>query len=396
MRNCAAMSSAEDNRFPTREAAAQGAADALFAAKSFPGKATESWRYARAFSALSSDYLAPARGFTEIVKNDCAAYDAAFMPEEASEKFAPLFISQDDGALFPLTQENAFFMAGDNARPLAFIAGAGKRCTLEIAHHIEAAGASRHRIYIIVEKNAALTLKETYQAPRTDGRALAASLVHIVLEEGASCDHYLLCGIEGENAALLRSDVIVGKGADYRAFSLHAGGKASKYDAAVRLEGEGARIDRHVIAAAGEGEYRDAYLPVLHNAPRASGAQTVKQVSDKDGACVYYGAVDVPAHAGGAKATQLNRNILLHKKAKAYGRPELHILTDDVMCSHGSTTGQCDPLALYYLESRGIPHGEALALLLDGFLTPDAAAAPDDAVRAQATNILREWAKGRR
>jgi Fe-S cluster assembly protein SufD len=47
--------------------------------------------------------------------------------------------------------------------------------------------------------------------------------------------------------------------------------------------------------------------------------------------------------------------------------PQLEILTDDVKCKHGSTTGQLDPAALFYLRSRGIPEAAARSLLVYAF-----------------------------
>jgi Fe-S cluster assembly protein SufD len=47
--------------------------------------------------------------------------------------------------------------------------------------------------------------------------------------------------------------------------------------------------------------------------------------------------------------------------------PQLEIYADDVKCSHGSTTGQIDEDALFYLQSRGINKQDAMELLVTGF-----------------------------
>ena len=49
--------------------------------------------------------------------------------------------------------------------------------------------------------------------------------------------------------------------------------------------------------------------------------------------------------------------------------PALEILADDVKCKHGSTTGQLDAAALFYLRSRGIGEAEARALLTRAFVS---------------------------
>ena len=67
-------------------------------------------------------------------------------------------------------------------------------------------------------------------------------------------------------------------------------------------------------------------------------------------------------------AYQQNNNILLTDQASVYAKPELEIYADDVKCSHGSTTGQLDEQALFYLQARGISKVSALELLMAGFV----------------------------
>ena len=48
--------------------------------------------------------------------------------------------------------------------------------------------------------------------------------------------------------------------------------------------------------------------------------------------------------------------------------PQLVIDADDVKCSHGSSTGEIDPDALFYLQSRGINENSAKSMLIYGFI----------------------------
>jgi Fe-S cluster assembly protein SufD len=66
-------------------------------------------------------------------------------------------------------------------------------------------------------------------------------------------------------------------------------------------------------------------------------------------------------------AVQSNKNLVLSRDALVDSVPQLEILNDDVKCKHGSTTGQLDPLALFYLRSRGIGEEAARALLTYAF-----------------------------
>jgi Fe-S cluster assembly protein SufD len=46
----------------------------------------------------------------------------------------------------------------------------------------------------------------------------------------------------------------------------------------------------------------------------------------------------------------------------------LEIYADDVKCSHGSTIGQLDEEAIFYLQSRGISENTARRLVLTAFM----------------------------
>ena len=72
--------------------------------------------------------------------------------------------------------------------------------------------------------------------------------------------------------------------------------------------------------------------------------------------------------AGGSEAYQVNRNLLLSEDARAESIPELEILTDDVRCSHGATVAPLDDEQVFYLKSRGLPHFQAMRLIVYGFL----------------------------
>ena len=64
----------------------------------------------------------------------------------------------------------------------------------------------------------------------------------------------------------------------------------------------------------------------------------------------------------------MNKNLLIDEKSVVYSRPMLDINSDDVICSHGSTTGNIDKEVLYYFASRGIKLKYAKKLIIIGLL----------------------------
>ena len=92
----------------------------------------------------------------------------------------------------------------------------------------------------------------------------------------------------------------------------------------------------------------------------------------------YTGLIKIENHAKGCQAYQENRNLLLSKGTRAETIPELEILNEDVSCSHGATIGPIDPMQVFYLESRGIRHDEAVRMVVSGFVSNTLQQVPDD------------------
>jgi Fe-S cluster assembly protein SufD len=63
-----------------------------------------------------------------------------------------------------------------------------------------------------------------------------------------------------------------------------------------------------------------------------------------------------------------NQNLTATKQARMYTQPMLEIYADDVKCAHGSTVGQLNDAAMFYMRQRGIPEKEARLLLQNAFI----------------------------
>jgi Fe-S cluster assembly protein SufD len=69
-------------------------------------------------------------------------------------------------------------------------------------------------------------------------------------------------------------------------------------------------------------------------------------------------------------------------------KPQLEIFADDVKCSHGTTTGQIDEEALFYMRSRGISQPEAMSLLMFAFCADVVSQIKIDSVREYLENVI--------
>ncbi len=147
--------------------------------------------------------------------------------------------------------------------------------------------------------------------------------------------------------------------------SLHGG--FIRNNVYVRLSGEYA--DNHTMGLylSDKGQYIDNFVLIDHASPKCTSNQLFKGVLDDYASGSFNGRILVRRDAQKTNAYQANNNILLTDDARMYSRPQLEIYADDVKCSHGSTMGQLDENALFYLRSRGIDQREARLLLMSAF-----------------------------
>jgi Fe-S cluster assembly protein SufD len=111
----------------------------------------------------------------------------------------------------------------------------------------------------------------------------------------------------------------------------------------------------------------DTHSLVDHAAPHTTSRELYKGVLAGRARGVFTGRVLVRPDAQKIQAEQSNRNLLLSREALVNSTPALEIRADDVKCRHGSTTGQLDDLAMFYLRSRGLDEAAARALLTRAF-----------------------------
>ena len=114
-------------------------------------------------------------------------------------------------------------------------------------------------------------------------------------------------------------------------------------------------------------DHIDNHTVVDHKQPHCNSNEVYKGVLDDDSTGVFNGKVFVRQDAQITNAFQQNNNILLTDTASVNSKPELEIYADDVKCSHGSTTGQIDEEAIFYLQSRGISKRGAMKLMINAF-----------------------------
>lgn len=145
------------------------------------------------------------------------------------------------------------------------------------------------------------------------------------------------------------------------------GGKLIRNDLQIGIAGKNAsaRFDG-VFVAAGD-QHVDNHTRVDHRVGPAVSRQEYRGVASGRSRAVWNGKAVVHKGADGTDAEQANHNLLLSDKAEIDAKPELEIYADEVKCAHGTTVGQLDEKALFYLQTRGIERTRAERILTRAF-----------------------------
>ena len=162
----------------------------------------------------------------------------------------------------------------------------------------------------------------------------------------------------------------------FSSHTLTLGGALVRNDLGVVLEDEGADCTLHGLFVAGGKQLIDNHTLVDHAMPRGTSRELYKGILGGSSRGVFRGRVIVRPGAQKTDARQSNPNLLLADSSEIDTKPQLEIYADDVKCSHGSSIGQLEEDALFYLRSRGVAEPEARDLLTRGFAHEVIAALP--------------------
>jgi len=135
-------------------------------------------------------------------------------------------------------------------------------------------------------------------------------------------------------------------------------------------------------------EFVDNHTCVYHGTHHCESHELYKGLMSDHSTGVFNGRIHVERDAQKTNAYQSNANLLSGLDAKMYTKPELEIYADDVKCSHGSTTGQIDEEALFYLKARGLSGERALQLLCEAFFMEIIKGAVSEEVAAHILKLL--------
>ena len=233
---------------------------------------------------------------------------------------------------------------------------------------------------------------------RADVELMVNRRVLLVLEEGAELK-LLFCDHAADNRQFLTTQVIeayVGEGAqlelncleethlkntrvsnvyidqqansrvNHNVITLHNGITRNRLD--LVFKGEGAECHCNGCVIADKDQHVDNNTLIDHRVPHCTSNELYKYVLDDNAVGAFAGRVLVRQEAQKTVSQETNQNLCATKTAHMFTQPMLEIYADDVKCAHGSTVGQLNSDALFYMQQRGISKREGKLLLQFAFV----------------------------
>jgi len=252
---------------------------------------------------------------------------------------------------------------------------------------IDEVGVSPMRINIDLDENSSASFIE-YHASTGQRSHYANSVVDIALADNA-CAHYVRIQnrdlLHGQTARLTAT---LGNASQFRHGAFDFGGRLVRNDLDIRLTGRDSSVSFCGLYLAGEQQHIDNHTRVDHLVGPATSNQEYRGILAGGARCVWNGKAVVHSGADGTDADQANHNLLLSDSAEIDAKPELEIYADDVKCSHGTTIGQLDANALFYLRTRGLDEASARQLLTRAFAQKIVAMSPIESIQETISEMV--------
>ena len=266
------------------------------------------------------------------------------------------------------------------SRPIGF---------LVIDDAASAPGMSQVRIEVQLAANSTASFVE-YHASMGEADHYANSVVNLGIGDGARTNYVRIQDRDHNHNQTGRLSVSIGRDGEFNHCAFDFGGALIRNDLSVDIAEPGARASVNGLYLLGGHQHIDNHTRADHRTGPAISRQEYRGILTGHSRGVWNGKAIVHVGADGTDAEQTNHNLLLSDKAEVDAKPELEIYADDVKCSHGTTIGQLDEAALFYLRTRGLNRREARQLLTRAFAHAIVSKSPIESINDLLTEKIAE------
>ncbi len=247
-----------------------------------------------------------------------------------------------------------------------------------------------NRNVISVASGSKVTIIENV-TDRNDNVYFSNSVTEVSVGENATLHHYRVQASNKAAFLVSSTEAVVNKGASYDSFLLNTGARLSRTETNVSLIAENSSCHLNGAYMGTDDQHCDITTRVDHKSPHTTCDEVIKGVLGGKARGVFQGKIIVHELAQKTVGNQSHRAMLLSERAEVDVKPELEIFADDVICSHGCTSGQIDKEQLFYLRSRGLSTDQAQALLVNAFLAEAVDAVQNEGLKDLLLVRISDW-----
>ena len=232
------------------------------------------------------------------------------------------------------------------------------------------------RTLIIADEGSYVHYIEGCTAPIYKSDSLHSAVVEIVVKKNARVRYTTIQNWSNNVYNLVTKRAIAHEGATMEWIDGNIGSKVTMKYPSIYLVGEHAKGETLSVAFAGPGQHQDAGAKMIHMAPYTTSSIVSKSIARGGGRAGYRGEVRVDEKAHHSANTVRCDALLVDTISRSDTYPAIDIRVDDVQLGHEATVSRVSAEQLFYLQSRGMPEDEAMAMIVRGFIEPIARELP--------------------
>jgi len=232
------------------------------------------------------------------------------------------------------------------------------------------------RTLIIADEGSYVHYIEGCTAPIYSSDSLHSAVVEIIVKKNARVRYTTIQNWSTNVYNLVTKRAVAHEGATMEWIDGNLGSKVTMKYPSVFLVGEGAKGETLSVAFAGPGQHQDAGAKMIHMAPNTTSSIVSKSIARGGGRAGYRGEVRVDDSATHSANTVRCDALLVDTISRSDTYPAIDIRVDDVVLGHEATVSKVSEDQLFYLQSRGLPEDEAMAMIVRGFIEPIARELP--------------------
>ncbi len=226
--------------------------------------------------------------------------------------------------------------------------------------------ASQPRNLIVVGKRSEVQIAEAYRS-FGENASFTNAVTEFVVAEEANVHYYKVQNESDKSYHIGTTSVLQAGKSVFTANTVTANGGFVRNNLNIKIDGEYAEANMFGLYIPNGKQHIDNHTAVDHAKPNSNSNELYKGILKGKSTGVFNGKIFVRQDAQKTNAFQSCKNVLLSEDASMNTKPQLEIWADDVKCSHGTTTGQLNDDALFYMQARGISKDSARALLTLAF-----------------------------